>query len=673
MPRPIVYGTAPVVGNVIDRGEYVKTIEREQQGKGGPVVETERVSLTFAIRICEGPVAGITRIWEDEKLVYDVRPGSLIPDDSADFFNDVEIYLGDESQLPDPSLETIHGVGMTPAYRGTCYIVFKDKDLTERRGSIPSYRFEVSTVADIDTPDVTPGWVAGQSSASERLYSQDGTDWGVVRVARPLSATGFTSCTYLNGNAILSNDAGFIYKSSDKGANWTGPHFVTYSISGSARMIFNGAYYYMACGVYPVVRSPDLINWTVPNSGSIARSDDACVTNTAIVLASIYSAYASYSVDEGVTYTLGSVPLLGSGASSPDGTLRIETDGIKTVFFGRTGSPNYDRKLTYSGDSGQTWTVGSSSFTGNSVTVNVVGLKYSHGYWVAVSSDGNIKYSTDGIGWTDSAYTFTSPKDLDADGSKFIIVGDDGLIASSPTGQFWTVLPTLYSDDYNTVCALGITEPSPPIIDPGQSLLSYIVQDLCERNSVDSTEIDVTELTDLVDGFTVAGVYSAGECIKSLQRVYFFDSGEWDGVLHFVKRGGEVVETISESDMLEDPEEMTREQELEFPKKMHLSYQNAELGYAPTKQTVSRSSPDIRVVGEVTVEVPVVLDKDQAAQVCDKLMKVAWVDTGGEIKFKVADNKSYLTPTDCINLNIRDRTYRARIERVECADGVVNV
>ena len=191
MPRPIVYGTAPVVGNVIDRGEYVKTIEREQQGKGGPVVETERVSLTFAIRICEGPVAGITRIWEDEKLVYDVRPGSLIPDDSADFFNDVEIYLGNESQLPDPSLETIHGVGTTPAYRGTCYIVFKDKDLTERRGSIPSYRFEVATAADIESPDVVPGWVIGSILTEERLYSVDGTDWEVARVARPIGGTGY--------------------------------------------------------------------------------------------------------------------------------------------------------------------------------------------------------------------------------------------------------------------------------------------------------------------------------------------------------------------------------------------------------------------------------------------------------------------------------------------------
>lgn len=30
VPRPIVFGTAPVVGNVIDRGEYIYTTESEQ-------------------------------------------------------------------------------------------------------------------------------------------------------------------------------------------------------------------------------------------------------------------------------------------------------------------------------------------------------------------------------------------------------------------------------------------------------------------------------------------------------------------------------------------------------------------------------------------------------------------------------------------------------------------
>jgi len=125
--------------------------------------------------------------------------------------------------------------------------------------------------------------------------------------------------------------------------------------------------------------------------------------------------------------------------------------------------------------------------------------------------------------------------------------------------------------------------------------------------------------------------------------------------------------------LLDTPEENTREQELEFPKKLHLVYQDQALGYTPTKQTALRSSPDIRVFGEASVEVPVVLDKDEAAQVAEKLMKTAWVDTGGEVKFSLPDNKCYLTPTDCVNLTIRGRTNRVRIERVDSADGVINI
>lgn len=144
VPRAIVYGTAAVTGNVIDRGPLEKVIKRERQGKGGgPVVESERLYLTFAIRICEGPIDGIQRIWEDEKLVYDTRTESTIVEESAAFSEGFTLYLGGEDQLPDPDLETIHGVGNTPAYRGSAYIVFTRKDVTDRRGSIPQYRFEV--------------------------------------------------------------------------------------------------------------------------------------------------------------------------------------------------------------------------------------------------------------------------------------------------------------------------------------------------------------------------------------------------------------------------------------------------------------------------------------------------------------------------------------------------
>ena len=146
IPRPIVFGVAAVAGNIIDRSEPKIVKKKERQGKGGPVTVTERVYMSFAIRVCEGPATSISRVWENEKLVYDGRPGSEIVKDSTKFLEKVTFYMGDEDQLPDPTLEALHGVGTTPAHRGTCYVVFKDKDLTDFGGAIPQYRFEVNGI-----------------------------------------------------------------------------------------------------------------------------------------------------------------------------------------------------------------------------------------------------------------------------------------------------------------------------------------------------------------------------------------------------------------------------------------------------------------------------------------------------------------------------------------------
>jgi hypothetical protein len=147
VPRPIVFGVAAVAGNIIDRSEPNIKKKKERQGKGGPETVTEHVYMSYAIRICEGPATSISRVWENEKLVYDVRPESTIAADSAKFAEKVTFYLGGESQLPDPTLEALHGVGNTPAHRGTCYAVWKDKDLTDFGGAIPQYRFEVNGLA----------------------------------------------------------------------------------------------------------------------------------------------------------------------------------------------------------------------------------------------------------------------------------------------------------------------------------------------------------------------------------------------------------------------------------------------------------------------------------------------------------------------------------------------
>lgn len=146
--RPIVIGTGAVMGNIIHRGPEVVRTHRQRQGKGsGPKAEETRRYRTFAIRVAEGPIAGILRIWMDEKLVYDIRNGSDIPAESVEFADRFRLYFGDEDQLPDPDIEAYLGIGNVNAYRGTAYVVFPNFDLTDYGDRIPQFRFEVSNGA----------------------------------------------------------------------------------------------------------------------------------------------------------------------------------------------------------------------------------------------------------------------------------------------------------------------------------------------------------------------------------------------------------------------------------------------------------------------------------------------------------------------------------------------
>lgn len=147
VPIPIVWGTHVCHGNIIQKGTPYEVTTTESAGKGAETTSTRRY-MTFAIGVCEGP-ASISRIWENDKLVYDARTaGVLAAVDHEDFAGKITIYSGDESQLPDSDLETITGVGEQPAYRGLCYVVFPDYDITDYGSAIPQYKFEVNGSTD---------------------------------------------------------------------------------------------------------------------------------------------------------------------------------------------------------------------------------------------------------------------------------------------------------------------------------------------------------------------------------------------------------------------------------------------------------------------------------------------------------------------------------------------
>lgn len=133
---PQVFGKQRLAGNVIWATDKIPH-KSSSGGKGftsGPETVVTTYTISMAIAICEGPILGVTRVWEDGTLKADINsdqqklPGTL--------------YLGSDTQTPDPVMEAHEGVGNVPAYRGISYIVLEDFNLGVD-GRVPMFSFEV--------------------------------------------------------------------------------------------------------------------------------------------------------------------------------------------------------------------------------------------------------------------------------------------------------------------------------------------------------------------------------------------------------------------------------------------------------------------------------------------------------------------------------------------------
>lgn len=131
----IAIGFAEIPQHRLEDVVYSST--QESQEDGDLVNVTERRSFV-----------GIRRIWLNNYLVRDWRSSQLTPPDDLT----IEEYLGDESQVASATIEGFLGAGNVPPYRGCCYVVIPNLDLTPFGNSLPAASAELYERADrIDT------------------------------------------------------------------------------------------------------------------------------------------------------------------------------------------------------------------------------------------------------------------------------------------------------------------------------------------------------------------------------------------------------------------------------------------------------------------------------------------------------------------------------------------
>lgn len=687
---PIIYGTAPCSGNIICRGGRTIRTRRDRASKGGgPITETERVYWTYAIRICAGPVAGVTRIWEDEKLVYDIRPQSKILQESAEFKKRFKLYLGGEGQLPDPSLESFLGAGNVPSYRGRCYIVFGNYDLTDRRESIPNYRFEVAAVV---TGSFTPSLIADEkifTGSGDQLSETRSAGWaipaaGTISISSDSNyiASGNGVAPFLNLRKINSSQTSYDEVALPSGAP-TGSVFstafhpsskfiaVSFSIPGSNDGIPNARLriYGFDSGAFVQVSEAD-----GSGVGGITFSPDG--TRLAWVQGkdTVTNGLRLYNFNT----TTGELqfPVFASGNHnaqsayrfnfSPNGRYLAEENNGKLVIWDASGpvvlaaqiapsgNPSSGRGAHWSPDGRYVYTISASAVGANSVS------RYEFLPYNALPISPTFPPQPPGLAMNSSATSdgrFIALARSGSIGAALYLYQVDMLtmqlvpLAIQPSTTANTILSVAWSPK------IGIEQQQ-----GGASSLSSIVISLHKKAKHSPGAYNTAEMTDSVDGVTFAGDYTIASAIRSLLTPYFFDASEYSGKIHYIKRGKAVVKTLTIKDIVDEPEESMRENQIEYPRVLHMSYQNPLIGYAPAKATSTRESPDVRVVGEASAQVPVVYSNvSEAAQVANKLHKIAWAEAGGPVTFSVTDEHLDLVNADCIGLSLRGQVKRLRI------------
>ena len=132
---PEILGTTRVSGNIIDYEDFTahEHSSTTRTGKGGGGSSHTEITYTYtvaaAIALCEGPIAGVGKVWRDKEIYS--YPSEKI---------ELTLFNGEQGQAPWPYMVSKHPDKALP-YSGLAYMAGV-VDLGER-GSLPQFNFEI--------------------------------------------------------------------------------------------------------------------------------------------------------------------------------------------------------------------------------------------------------------------------------------------------------------------------------------------------------------------------------------------------------------------------------------------------------------------------------------------------------------------------------------------------
>lgn len=694
---PRGYGAFRIAGNVIWSEDLIETAQRHKTGGflgiGGSSYTTYSYSANFAVSVCEGPITAVRKIWADGKLIFNIDPANTGPQADPEVFgetatilpssaqdagvqagyvaNGMTIYLGTETQEPDPNI--VAAMGDSPAYRGQAYIVFMGMQLEKFGNRIPNMTFEVIVEGTkSENPAEIIGYSPNPTADDVHFYDEKqerdpvtGYIWaassatGVIQIFDPISRQTIKTINYapVGGYYLM---------------------YVTYcpfdrTMWCSTAQVFNNRIVRIRCDSYTVIDEFDsgsyrpicynpVRNEMITNS-AYALADDPVIWNVADLsywqLPNPTGDFPSYCevANNQILYYLGFTN--GSYALYNAATMsllkkRSNLGGGLALSFQLLQNFCYDSKrerwiiigsIEVSGDwrpyfynvSTDTWTAGEAP-PAASTAVSFKNIRYHAPTDTYVVGEGPVVTGNGFLVYSAEDFSFIRMI-KQANGYKVghmleDTVSLDRYYSASSNGSFvkWPLTDSYTSD--------------------GQSLAT-VVTDECALAGLTASDIDVTLLTDTVDGYFVNRQASIRSSLEQLMMGFQFDAVESSGKLKFVPRGGASVATLTIDDLaahqfgqdVPTPLPIARMDEVDLPSVVNIQYSNADADYQVSSQIAKRITTSS--VAEVSTQLPIVMSDSRAKAVADASLYSNWA-ARMTVTFSTSFAYSELEPTDIV-------------------------
>lgn len=688
---PKIYNRGVVGGNVIWIGNPRQTVkhvvETTTDDSGNLTITDTEVTqsfVDFALALCEGPIAGVARLWLNDILVYNnalpvdgngvVQPetgGFVLARDNLGFFTKVDnkdkytntiakitVYNGDEDQGPN--------LPGHPAYRGLAYILVENFDLSFTEGSIPTMRVDIIEEAlDVEIHQ-TGGTVSSphlmyvdednrRLVVNGEVYDYDSLDSISTLVPVPSSALAGNSlgdfASWSGGELVYANLAtGTVGATLADGVEFTAGAFVTPREVSSALPAYYAAAKRETLSFWRVDDfgatwtdkgtiqnfSTDRISYLIPFSATEGEEDINVNYVAAISAPEVALSYIRvqhlllYDTKFHQTFNAATpivsydrtIPntLWGREASAEISSVIRDARDDGLVFFVKTGTTAYAFKWNYITDT-VSWAWEIPSAPAGRITISS-NISFDDMYFIG--EDGimyGLALKTGGMtAGREISIASASPQHYDVNASALTYVSDSNVISRTFVGRMAS----------------------------GPISVADILYDLMEASGLPATGINVSHVTTVpAHGYVITNQTTARAALTQLMFFFGLTARETNGVITFTETALATNSIITFDSFAETSAAYARTSVDASVKHVDIGYLAVESAFTETHQVVRLAGND--GLNEAVFSFPIVLTTAEAGRVAERLAASLALDNV-TTTVKVAQAFMALEPGDYVTL-----------------------